>query len=80
MITGANDCLVRMSLTDSVQLTLHFAMKLADFYRKDGKTRIIDRICALFMIKDQSRVKVVSIYTGSVEVTLMINAPLVPEN
>ena len=78
-MTGSN-CRVRISLTDSVQLTLHFAMKLADFYKKDGQTRLIDRVCALFNIKDQSRVKVVSIYTGSVLVTVMINAPVIPED
>ena len=80
MITGANNCLVRISLTDSVQLTLHFAMKIADFYKVDGKTRLVDRVCALFQIKDQSRVKIVSVYTGSTIVTMMYSAPLMPED
>ena len=79
VVTGANNCMVRVSLTDSVQLTLHFAMKIADFYKVDGKTRLVDRVCALFNIKDQSRVKVVSIFTGSIIVDIMYSAPLVPE-
>lgn len=80
IVTGDNNCLVRISLTDSVQLTLHFAMKIDDFYRVDGKTRLVDRICALFNIKDQSRVKIVGIYAGSTIVTVMYSAPLIPED
>ena len=55
-------------------------MKINDFYRVDGKTRIIDRMCAIFGIKDQSRVKIVSIYTGSIKVTLMVNTPVISED
>lgn len=79
MVTGEKNCLVRVSLTNSVQLTLHFAMNIADFYMANGATRLVDRVCALFGILDQSRVKIVSIYTGSVKVTVMLSAPLPPE-
>lgn len=72
--------MVRVSLTNSVQLTLHFAMNISDFYSNNGQTRLIDRMCAIFQITDQSRVKIVGIYTGSTKVTLMVNAPVSPEN
>ncbi len=65
-----------MSLTNSIQLTLHFAMDINDFYTAGGSTRLIDRVAAVFNINDQSRIKVVGIYTGSTLVTLMINAPV----
>ena len=77
-MTGEANCMVRVSLTNSVQLTLHFAMNISDFYQANGQTRLIDRMCALFQISDQSRVKIVSIYTGSTSVTLMINSPVTP--
>ena len=32
----------------------------------DGKTKFIDRVCALLGIDDYSRVKIVGIYEGSV--------------
>lgn len=79
VVTGDANCMVRVLLTNSVQLTLHFAMPIADFYQANGTTRLIDRMCALFQIKDQSRVKIVSIYTGSTKVTLMLSAPVTPE-
>lgn len=72
--------MVRVSLTNSVQLTLHFAMNIDDFYRANGATRLVDRVCALFGIVDQSRVKIVSVYTGSVKVTVMFSAALPPES
>lgn len=80
VVTGASDCMVRVSLTNSVQLTLHFAMNINDFYQTNGTTRLVDRICALFGIVDQSRVKIVSIYTGSANVTVIISDTLVPES
>lgn len=80
MVNGASDCMVRVSLTNSVQLSLHFAMNINDFYSAGGQTRLVDRMCAIFQITDQSRVKIVGIYTGSTLVTLMINAPVTPEN
>lgn len=76
VVTGANDCLVRVSLTNSIQLTLHFAMNINDFYSVNGTTRLVDRICAVFGIVDQYRVKIVSIYTGSTSINLMISSSL----
>ena len=49
-------------------------MDINDFYTAGGSTRLIDRVAAVFNINDQSRIKVVGIYTGSTLVTLMISA------
>ena len=80
VVTGDPSCMVRVSLTNSVQLTLHFAMDINDFWRVDGPTRLVDRVCAVFGIADQSRVKIASVYTGSVSVTLFISVPIPPES
>ena len=47
-------------------------MDINDFFAMDGKTKFIDRICALLGIYDYSRVKVVGIYNGSVTLDAFI--------
>ena len=83
VVTGALDCMVRVSVTNSLQLTARFAMDINDFFISDRATLFIDRLCALLLIQDKSRVKIVGIYQGSVQivavieeqVTLMDDAP-----
>ena len=70
VITG--NCMVRISLTNSIQLTARFAMDIDDFFIQDGRTLFIDRMVALLGIQDFSRVKIVGIYTGSVVVRAFI--------
>ena len=41
-------------------------MSIDQFYNNAGETKLVDRMCALLGITDQSRVKIVGIYTGSV--------------
>lgn len=72
VITGVN-CMVRVTLTNSVQLTLRFSMNINDFYSANGPTRLIDRMCAILQITDQSKVKIVGIYTGSTIIVMSIN-------
>lgn len=72
MVTGAKDCLVRVSLTNSIQLTARFEMDINDFYSIGGETLFIDRMCAILDIEDTSRLKIVGIYQGSVEVKAYI--------
>jgi len=72
VVTGDPSCKVRVSLTNSIQLTARFDMNIDDFFRDDGVTRFIDRMCALLKINDTSRVKVVGVYAGSVEVITYI--------
>jgi hypothetical protein len=66
VVTGDPNCKVRVTLTDSIQLTAKFDMPIANFYRDDGVTKFIDRMCALLQITDKSRVKIVGVYQGSV--------------
>lgn len=41
-------------------------MNIDDFFRVDGQTKFVDRMCAVLGIEDTSRLKVVGIYNGSV--------------
>lgn len=66
VVTGDKNCQVRVLLTNSIQLNLRIDMDINDFFNADGKTKFIDRMCAVLGITDISRVKVVSVYTGSV--------------
>jgi hypothetical protein len=72
VVTGSLNCLVRVRLTSSVQLTMRFAMNINDFFSSGGPTRLVDRMCAILQINDQSRVKIVGVYTGSIDVSLFI--------
>jgi hypothetical protein len=65
VITGDLNCQVRVTLTNSIQLTTRFAMDIATFFNIDGQTKFIDRIAALLGISDVSRIKVVGVFTGS---------------
>ncbi len=78
VVTGDPNCKVRVTLTNSIQLTARFAMNIDDFFNEDGVTKFINRMCALLQINDTSRVKVVGIYTGSVNIVTMIDAQPVP--
>jgi hypothetical protein len=53
-------------------------MNIDDFFRDDGVTKFINRMCALLNINDTSRVKVVGVYAGSVEVTTFIEPAATP--
>lgn len=77
VITGDLNCMVRVVMTNSLQLTLHFSMDIKDFFSRNGPTRLIDRMCAILQIKDQSLVKIVGIYNGSANVTLNVMQAIV---
>ena len=79
MITGDYHCRVRVSLTNSIQLTARFSMPFNQFFVRDGKTKFVDRIVALLNINDMSRVKIVGIYPGSVKVVAFIDEELTEE-
>jgi hypothetical protein len=81
VVTGDINCLVRVRLTSSVQLTLRFSMNINDFFSTGGPTRLVDRMCAILRIDDQSRVKIVGVYNGSTTVDVIItNPPISVEN
>lgn len=72
VVTGHSSCKVRVTLTNSIQLTTKFDMNIDDFYKDDGVTKFINRLCALLQITDTSRVKVVGVWSGSVNVVANI--------
>lgn len=76
-MTGDPNCKVRVSLTNSIQLTARFAMNIDDFFRDDGVTKFINRMCALLSINDTSRVKIVGVYAGSVQLVSVIDPDVV---
>ncbi len=72
IVTGDPNCKVRVSLTNSIQLTARFSMDINQFFADDGVTKFINRMCALLQITDYSRVKVVGVYAGSVTIVSYI--------
>ena len=52
-------------------------MNIDDFFREDGVTKFVNRMSALLKITDASRVKVVGVYTGSVQVVAVIEPPMI---
>lgn len=77
-MTGDPNCKVRVSLTNSIQLTARFAMNIDDFFRDDGVTKFINRMCALLSINDTSRIKIVGVYAGSVNIVSFVLPPPIP--
>lgn len=57
-------------------MTARFAMNIDDFFRDDGVTKFINRMCALLSINDTSRVKIVGVYAGSVQIVSIIEPPI----
>ena len=43
------------------------------FFASDGQTKFIDRMCAVLGITDTSRVKIVAIFSGSVDIVATID-------
>ena len=66
--------MVSITLSDSIQLTTHFAMNASDFFSNTVMSSFISNLCALLNIRDQSRVKVVGVYAGSAIVDVYIAA------
>lgn len=50
-------------------------MDINAFFAADGQTKFIDRMCAVLGITDTSRVKIVGVYSGSVELVVVIDEP-----
>ena len=74
VITEDPNCVVTISLSDSIQLTTHFAMNASDFFSNTVMSSFLSNLCALLNIQDQSRVKVVGVYAGSAIVSVYISA------
>jgi hypothetical protein len=55
-------------------------MNINDFFSTSGPTRLVDRMCAIFGITDQSRVKIVGVYNGSTIVMTQISTSTAADN
>lgn len=76
VVTQDANCIVEVTLVDTIQLTTHFAMKINDFFSDSSKmTNFINNLCALLHVTDTSRVKVVGVFSGSTTITTTIEAP-----
>lgn len=66
------NCIVRLTVTNSIQLTAWLSMDINDFYAMDGENLFVNRIAAALNITDRSRVKIVGVYSGSVNIIAYI--------
>lgn len=73
VVTGDPNCKVQISLINTIQLTAHFDIAFSDFFTNNGQSLFVDRICALLKITDYSRVKVVSIFNGSIGIVTYVD-------
>jgi hypothetical protein len=64
-VTADNNCLPRLTLVSSVQITARLDININKFFDNDGITKFIDRVCAFLNINDTSRLKVVGVKEGS---------------
>lgn len=74
ILTEEPGCLVKISVTDSIQLTTHFSMAPEDFFVDTVMSNFIDNLCALLGIVDQARVKIVGVHSGSAIIDTVIEA------
>lgn len=63
-------------------MTIRFSMNINKFFSNQCATRLVDRMCAILQINDQSRVKIVGIYNGSTTAVVTISEaiPLMNES
>ena len=73
VVTEDPSCFLRISLKETIQLTTHFAITEAEFFASDGpQTNFINNLAALLLIQDTSRIKIVGVKSGSVEIIAAI--------
>jgi hypothetical protein len=73
VVTSEIDCIITVEVTESVQLSTHFAADISTFFSSNTSiTNFINNLCALLQITDTSRVKIVGVFSGSTVVTTSI--------
>jgi len=73
VVTEDIDCVITVEVTDTIQLTTHFAMNISDFFNSNTSvTNFINNLCALLNIVDTSRVKIVGVFSGSTTITTTV--------
>jgi hypothetical protein len=71
VLNGVNSCQVRVKLSNFIQLTARLTVSVSNFYNNNGPTTFLTNICAFLGI-DAGRLKIVSVRTGSAEVTVYV--------
>lgn len=79
MLNGVNDCHVRVKLSNYIQLTAKLSVSVSDFYNNNGPTTFLTNICAFLGI-DTGRLKIVSVRSGSTDITFFISPQPVASN
>ena len=79
MLNGVNSCQVRVTLSNYIQLTAKLSVSVTDFYTNNGPTTFLTNICAFLGI-DTGRLKIVSVRSGSTDVTVYITPEPVSSN
>lgn len=69
----SNDCEITVRPKDSIATKVRMEWTMSEFYGDGGTTRFVDRMAAALGI-DRSRIKVMSVYEGSVIVDFFIDA------
>ena len=64
VVSGGDNCQVRVRLTNHIKLTARLDIPISDFYSNDGATSFLTNICAFLGI-DTSRMRIVGIREGS---------------
>lgn len=64
IVTGGNDCQVRVSLNSNVQITARLVVSITTFFNNGGVATFVDRMCSFLNIST-NRMKVVGVYEGS---------------
>lgn len=78
-MNGVNNCHVRVKLSNYIQITAKLSVSVSEFYTNTGVTTFLTNICAFLGI-DTGRLKIVSVRTGSADVTFYITPQPVPSN
>ena len=74
VVTSAQDCLITLSVADSIELSATFDITPSAFMTDSVMNSYIDNIANLLSITDLSRIKIVGVHTGSTVVDTVIEA------
>ena len=74
VVTSAQDCIITLSVADSIELSATFDITPSAFMTDSVMNSYIDNIANLLSITDLSRIKIVGVHTGSTVVDTVIEA------
>ena len=74
VVTSAQDCIITLSVADSIELSATFDITPSAFMTDSVMNSYIEKIANLLSITDLSRIKIVGVHTGSTVVDTVIEA------